>query len=1282
MNAFFNRFRDRARIEENLRIAPNWRNLLPATHRREWIIRPDDLLVLDFDLHNLKVVLEEEGEFPVLARSGAGSAYLIVTFPPQNLAEEAFFETAGEEGLPVGIPQRSDKEKEIDPGVEDLLDPDAADSQADEIEPDDDALYPPPVRAQIAGWSRLVFRVRDEDLPIMWTLDGLLEAMGRLELNVPANALPPRLPLLVDLIDFGSLLKAKVIDGALLKELTPGIDFEQPAPLVAAPRGGEIMAIARERRRLRLIENRANGRPGTINRDLGVSVDTAKAITGIGPILFRPKPQLPDSKQTALELPFRLLVSPNRHGAWAHVRQPATSTETGHTELWHTRLGVRAGENSVDEGDNWLRSIRAVWAKDLLFDPQDPKEGPGHFHEPFRMSLDAFDRHNIVHLSSNFTLTSLNLAGQTTLYEPPVIEVDMLALTSLGAWLDSRGSWDFPQPKGLSVEEWRHRGTLGRDHYVRVVYAGFLYPWGHRASVIKVTERKFHDDEDERPAYLRQRMFLVVREPLKRYRTAETSKLTTAKGEQYNLMMPFREVRITTRVSPLLDDPKFSDMPGKLQSCFWPQVNKEDFQFDLIGTDTSMNEVEFSMPLVFVGKEFTDLDFEHPDSIVNIGLKGFYEKNDNVARRTADLLGQRVALAQSKAPDDTLFAVRSFTFGAEIPDLAVDFNKLPWQKPRFFPVVRFSKIDIPAVQAIARTNEPAQVVFADRYLKHDFESGNPGELFLAADPDVVDKLGVSFSEQGDRSGALITPDMTIEGLSRLNGPVAGDLENFSNNGFVPGDWFGALANAKLFGVFTLEQVLAGFGLHEQELLPSFVGKAMNEVEQFIAELERMEDLLKQVGGAQATAVKNDLDELLDLNTGSIPALFKDGDVNDVLEDLDDLSEHLDNLTGALDGMTDITAGPKTIIKETADRVQVGIGLVKNTAGLIESFANGDLLPESLDLRFEWRPKIKTVTLFGRDVFIPKSERNLLLAVQMSGEEMRVLCSLDDFIIDLYVVVLNFRHVQFRIDSGGKPEIDVRLKDMAEGDDKDGFQFAGPLSFVQTLRDVIPMDGFSDPPDVSVTPQGIEAGFSMGLPNLAVGVFSLENLAIAAGFSIPFIGPPLSTWFKFCTRENPSRLTVSLFGGGFFFGFKVNPDGLVILEGAIEFGASISVNLGIASGSVSAMAGLYFKIEGSDVTLAGYFRLRGEVSALGLVTVSVEVYLEMRYESASGKCVGTATIRMEVDVTLFSVTIEATVTKKFAGGGKNADPTFAETMDVLFIPDATSQPWETYCLAFA
>jgi hypothetical protein len=69
---------------------------------------------------------------------------------------------------------------------------------------------------------------------------------------------------------------------------------------------------------------------------------------------------------------------------------------------------------------------------------------------------------------------------------------------------------------------------------------------------------------------------------------------------------------------------------------------------------------------------------------------------------------------------------------------------------------------------------------------------------------------------------------------------------------------------------------------------------------------------------------------------------------------------------------------------------------------------------------------------------------------------------------------------------------------------------------------------------------------------------------------------------------------------------------------------------------------------------------------------------MRYESASGKCVGTATLSIEVDVTLFSVSIEISCSKKFAGAG--SDPTLLELLDVQ--PNATSADWNAYCAAFA
>jgi len=1266
MNDYLRRFYGEISYDRLIAASPRFKTRRPGPDRRVWVIRPQDLLVLEFELDNLRVE-KSDGEAPAqVVKQGSGQAYLVVRFPPQHLTEKAYFTTVPD--IPVSTPKGA-------PG-----DPDAGSG--------DDPLDAPPIQAILSGWSRLVFRVPDERLPIQWTLEELLKVMGELELSVPANALPPkRLQVRLDDLFVSTLAKSRLVDSAILKEIASSrsaisrgiaagesISAEGINPVRASgPRsraGGRVIGVARARRNLRTLGNQlgASGLTGSDTVNLHEKLVGDLAAQPFTPILLRPEPAPPGATQTALELPYHIFLSPNRYGAWFHAKDPVTSAETGHTELWHTRLGVRRPDGTLVDGDDWRRTLRAVWTTDYpppsTPSPGDPVDVPNHVNFPWRMSLDSFDRHNVVHLSSNFRLRDPN--RPSAFYEPRPLDVDLLALTSLGAWLDSQGVWDFPQPQGLSVEEWRHRATLGRDHYVRVVYAGFLFPWGHRASLIKVTERQFHDDLPGDPAYLRQRMFLVVREPLKTYRS---SGLTyqgpdgERQGEQFDLMMPFQAVRITTRVSPLLDRPEDDDIASLSQGCFWPNVGGQPFKFNLVATDTAGNQIDLAMPLIFVGKEQTDKDYADsviPDQVVQAYAQDHWPGSSK-KRAQVPAGGQRMGLAESAAPDDTVFAAQSLTFGAEVP-IQATYDKLDWRQPRFFPVVRSAEIDVPSLQSIAHTSQPAGVVFAGVYLKEGFETANAGEVFLAKNPAAPD-FGVTFSDKGDRSGGLITPDLSLSGLSRVTGPISGDLATAAVGSFDPMEWFGALAGAKLFGVLKLTDILDLVGFDELDKLPQFIGQSLNQVEQLIADIERLRTLLTTNPVPETATITTLLDQLLDPDSGSIPALLEGGSVATVVSQLSALDSELGSLEGTLAG-SDLPPGPKTLVGDAIQSLQAGISGVIAAAGLLQSFADGDLLPEAMQARFEWRPEIKP---WGP--FKPSGTRNLVLAVQAAGENFTVICSLDDFILDLFFVILDFERVQLRMRAGEKPEVDVKFT---------GFEFAGPLSFVETLRDIIPFDGFSDPPDVEVTAEGITAGFTMGLPNLSVGVFSLENLSLGAGFSVPFIGPPLSSWFNFCERENPARLTVSMFGGGFFFGITVHADGLFILEGAIEFGAAISVDFGVASGSVSAMAGLYFKIEATDATLAGYFRLRGEVEALGIISVCIELYLEMRYETASNKCVGTATLSIEIEVMLFSATIEITCTKKFAGSG--SDPTFAELMDVA--PDATSADWDAYCMAFA
>src|SRR3712207_8558534 len=48
------------------------------------------------------------------------------------------------------------------------------------------------------------------------------------------------------------------------------------------------------------------------------------------------------------------------------------------------------------------------------------------------------------------------------------------------------------------------------------------------------------------------------------------------------------------------------------------------------------------------------------------------------------------------------------------------------------------------------------------------------------------------------------------------------------------------------------------------------------------------------------------------------------------------------------------------------------------------------------------------------------------------------------------------------------------------------------------------------------------------------------------------------------------------------------------------------------------------------SLEGYVRIGGEMDILAIVSLSVELYLSLTYEFSSGKCIGRATLTIEIE----------------------------------------------------
>ncbi len=1239
------------------------------------VVRPDDLLHLSFSFVNLAIEPAARGAPPVLKRRAANRpAYLVVDCHSQHIVELALFEF--DPNYKVGTP----------PGA-------PPDPDADKVT--SVPLFPPrpPVFASAAGSSRLVFKVTNQT--IRYSVEGILDAIMKLDLSVAPHAVPPSAGSVPPFAD----VFADEVDLATLFRRAPQVRIVGGRRRVASSRGptrvaAQLAALGRRRATSAALEYRFGTESALAAQratQLGERLRVDRAIAGIGkhvPVDELPPLPAPASPvESSIELPWRLQISPNEHGAFAHALEPVQ--HNGRYELWHTRLGVwslgkngkrrldKDGDPLVDEETPDYRTIRAIWARDFEvlqefgFKPaptgDDFPAASGDEDRPRkRTSLNSRDRMMLVHETSNF-----HLRRRRRPWTPQAVPANRLMLTALGGWLDSRALFPNLPDGGLTIEEWKHRAALGRDHEVKVVYAGFLLPFGHRASLVKITERKLKRGLGGTAAYLFQRMFIIVREPQREFRDSRS-----IADRRLDLTMPFAMVRILTRVTPTLSlpQPLLAEGPGVPAGyLFQPCVLGAPFPFKIYAVDRENNAVEFSAPLVFMERDW------------NLGPPlGTACKAYEDAVREFDLRGQRLAYAASERPDDTTMATHSVTFDVRT---APFLEAVSQDEPRFAPLLKEAKAVVPAMSALAGAATPTRLGYPEDYAKSGFVS-NAAEVFLQA----LDNPPMSFADQSDRSGGLITPSLKVTGLSRLTGPIGGDVTNaIGNAGFSVADFFAGIS-AKLLGLIPLSELFSVTGF-SPDRVPKFVTQTLDVATALKFNVQRLRNAA-EANAAQLGAIANQLKAHADAFLGDLTLLAADpanppnlaGDLNDIAGDLDAFIQQIENVPGISQPQKLQLA---TLAQRVRDQLEDAAAVAAAVSALVQ-FANGIKLPEVVTARLDWSTGLDPWPS-GDPVFKPKgAQAKISLAVEIQaptrpGKQATAFasCSLSPFDLQLIgsdpFLILRFDTIEFSVGAGRKPDVNVQLNKTK------GVEFAGPLLFVERLKEIIPFDGFSDPPYLDVSAEGVKSGFDLAIPDLAIGVFALTNINLGAKFQVPFIDESIETAFNFSTRENPFRLQVALFAGGGFFGITITPERVRVLEAALEFGAAVSINLGVASGGVSIMAGIYFRLEtdatGENAQLTGYFRMRGEVDVLGLISACIELYLQLTYETKSKKAVGRATITVEISIAFFSTSVSISCEKKFAGS--SGDPSFVAVMGMpTGAPAGAIRPWDVYVRAFA
>ena len=454
------------------------------------------------------------------------------------------------------------------------------------------------------------------------------------------------------------------------------------------------------------------------------------------------------SQYSAIEAPVRLILSPDAQSRWLHADAPAKSADLKRTELWHTRL----------EGKK--PTVSAVWSPDYDASNADP---PPDDTNPFRTSLHAENRHQIVRSTSDHTLEGAKPAP-----------VGRLLLSSQGAWMSLHAKWQTPLP----LVEWRHIMTAGRDQYVRVVKEGNLF-WGcHRAVFIKITERKVQmckagPLEGKAVAYLRQRYLVIVREPTRTYTHRH---------------FPYRSVTIKTLVTPNLDLPETDDFFNHKENAFWPRVAGKNFEFQVEATDWEGRVSEFPAPMAFIVKTIAD-DPAKMDPIIAEYNKHVEAKRPQWER---GLRGQKIAYAPPKDAGDT-----------SLETLSMVFNAMKGSgSPRFLPMMHTAQVDVPAVREISGNTAPSTIKLDEKFAAASGDFGNMTEVFAQL---VGTQTDVSFSS--DKTGGMVAPDFQIAGLSRAFGPVGAEkIEEFADGSFNPGQMF---AGVKVLGGIPLASIIKG-----------------------------------------------------------------------------------------------------------------------------------------------------------------------------------------------------------------------------------------------------------------------------------------------------------------------------------------------------------------------------------------------------------------------------------------------------------------------------------------
>jgi len=539
----------------------------------------------------------------------------------------------------------------------------------------------------------------------------------------------------------------------------------------------------------------------------------------------------PDPSETALELVTGLIFSPE---GTARLRVSGNPTN-GPAGLWTAQLDLLPLNPSLAPSAD----VRAIWAAGLAPEnliASDCTGEPVALEAPFRTSINARQKAEVVFMSSGRGIAALRALSQTgqdvpaSLVRRPIEKFDYLdnelrpkdtdksgqafyqegvimpapfsrfdaRFTPYGADLDAQwkgepaGNWrhwenndDDPFfNQAFTVEEYVHRTSLGSDMLVKVLEKGFLFPYGFRVILLRISEREpqFVADMGAMAPVI-QRFFIVPKPVVK-----------SLPGiyQPYNgLEIPVRHARLIFERSPEIDSklekpPELASLADRIVGqVFWPKFKDTDkeIEFDFEADDTGTRR---SVPMMFL-----DNAAVHDPQTVRAVIH-YYNEIAGESLRSEAHHGGRTIFATANKPGDTTFETDRIILKARSrividtserviaaaaknadPDLVqyqMDAFMEGADEPPFYPIMDEGFIKVPPLDRLLGSPQGMQRVgYNSLYVQKGFsEADNPSSLYLNfLEPDRYMELG----GRGEISGGVAQTPTPLSGISRDNAIV-------------------------------------------------------------------------------------------------------------------------------------------------------------------------------------------------------------------------------------------------------------------------------------------------------------------------------------------------------------------------------------------------------------------------------------------------------------------------------------------------------------------------------